>query len=98
MPIWRRQLFKSRPVNRVEIRSGAGRWWFTYAVPLITSFFAVLLVGLALSEWLPRLLGFGGVGPEQLRLVCAVVFVVTYGASVLSVKRHFRAQDSEFSE
>ncbi|HVY06853.1 MAG TPA: hypothetical protein VHB46_12830 [Burkholderiales bacterium] len=98
MPLWNRRLFKSRPVSRIEIRPGFPRWWFTYAMPLLTSLFAVLLVGLALSDWLPQLLGIAAVGPARLRVVSAVVFIVTYGASVLAMKSHFRVQDSEFSE
>ena len=98
MPLWSRQLFKNRPVTQAEIRQGFPRWWFTYAMPLVTSLFAVLLVGLALSDWLPRLIGFGVIGPYRLRVVSVVVFVVTYSVSVLAMKRHFRAQDSEFSE
>jgi len=94
----RRQQFKSEAVIRVEIRPGFGRWYITYIVPLILSFFAVLLVGLGLTDWLPRLLGTDGVGPDRLLLVSAVVFVVTYVALVLIMKRDFRVQDSRFSE
>lgn len=98
MPIWKRRMFESRPITRVEIAPGFGRWWFTYAMPLVSGFFVVLFVGLALSDWMPHFFGVGAINPENLRLVSAIVFVVTYVLHVRAIRRWFRTQDSEFIE
>ena len=98
MSLWKRRMFEARPVTRVEISPGFGRWWFTYAGPLLSGILVVLLVELALSDWLPRIFGIGVISPEHLRLIYAVVFVVTYVLHVWAIKRWFRAQDSKFIE
>lgn len=98
MPLWKRRIFESRPVTRVEISPGFGRWVFTYVGPLLSSILIGLIVILALSDWLPHILGIGVTNPEHLRLIGAVVFVVTYVLHVRALKREFRAHDSEFIE
>jgi hypothetical protein len=98
MPIWKRRLFETHSVSRVEIRPGFGRWWFTYVVPIASGILAALVAVLALSEWLPQLFSLGVSSPNQLRFVGGIVFLATYILSVLAMRKWFRKQDSEFSE
>ena len=98
MHMWKRRAFESRPVTRLEFSTGFGRWWATYAMPLVFSFLAVLLVSFALAEWLPSLFGIGVESQERFRLVGAAVFSVTYLLGVWAMKRSFRTRDSEFTE
>jgi hypothetical protein len=94
---WNRRLFSSRPVYRVEIpRTGLGRWWFTYAMPVVGSMLVVLVVVLALGDWLPNTISVGVTDPVTLRVIALAVFVVAYVWQVWLIRRWWRSEDSGF--
>jgi peptidoglycan biosynthesis protein MviN/MurJ (putative lipid II flippase) len=98
MPIWKYRIFEPRVVRRYEISPGLGRWWFIYVMPAVVGVLVVLVVLLALSDWLPRTLGIGLTNLGHLGLAGILVFALTYALLMWAVKREFRTQDSDFSE